>query len=133
MNGFLLDTHVWLWHLRGDDSLSPRARELIDSSTGDCHLSPISVWEAGVLRERGKIRLDDDLRPWVEESRRKLPLRPAPITDEVSITSFDVNLPHRDPADRFLAATAKVYGLTLITADRRLLDSESVETLSARR
>lgn len=133
MNGFLLDTHVWLWHLRGDDSLAPRVRELIDGSVEDCHLSPISVWEAGVLHERGKIRLQDDLRPWVEESRRRLPLRAAPISDEVSLTTFELDLPHRDPADRFLAATAKVYGLTLLTADRRLLNAEMVETLSARK
>ena len=132
MNGFLLDTHVWLWHLLGDESLAPRVRELVDGSVEDCHLSPISVWEAGILSERGKIRLADDFRPWVEESRRRLPLRPAPITDEVSLASFELDLPHRDPGDRFLAATARVYHLTLVTADRRLLDAASVGTLSAR-
>lgn len=132
MNGFLLDTHVWLWHLRGDDSLPPRVRELIDTSIEECHLSPISVWEAGILQQRGKIRLSDDLRPWVEESRRRLPLQPAPITDEVALSTFEMDLPHGDPGDRFLAATAHVYGLALITADRRLLAAESVETLSAR-
>jgi PIN domain nuclease of toxin-antitoxin system len=132
VNGFLLDTHVWLWHLRGDDSLSIRARELIDSSVEDCWLSPVSIWEAGILHERGRIRIHGDLRRWVDESRRKLPLRVALLSVEVAVASFEIDLPHRDPADRFLAATATVHELTLITADRRLLDCAAVETVSAR-
>lgn len=132
MNGFLLDTHVWFWHLTGSPKLAPAAAELIDSSPGELWLSPISIWELGLLRERGRVEIDDDLRPWVEESRRRLPLREAPPNQEIALTTFEIDLPHRDPADRFLAATARTYEITLITADRRLLESPSVETFSAR-
>lgn len=131
MNGFLLDTHVWLWHLLGDSRLSEVTRNLIDTSLGDCWLSPVSIWETGVLRLHGKIRIHGSFRPWIEESRRKLPLRPAPLNEEVALASFELDLRHGDPADRFLAATAKVYGLKLITADGRLRKSASIETVVA--
>lgn len=132
MNGYLLDTHVWLWHLRGDDALSLQARRHIEATLDNCWLSPVSVWETGLLHQRGRIHIRKDFRRWVEEARKTLPLHPAPLNAEVAVTSLEIDLPHPDPADRFLAATARTYELTLITADRRLLHSPSVETLSAR-
>lgn len=133
MRGLLLDTHVWLWHLRGDPSLSAKARRLVEGSLARCWLSPISIWETGVLRRRGRIESEEDWRRWIEECERALPLRYAPVTEAVAVSSFEVDLPHDDPADRLIAATAVVYDLTLVTADRRLLDCSSVQTLSARR
>jgi PIN domain nuclease of toxin-antitoxin system len=133
VNGYLLDTHVWLWQLLKDRSLPAPARDLLESSLEDCWLSPVSIWETGILRERKKIRIHGDFRDWLQESRRRLPLRTAPLNDEVALASVELDLPHRDPADRFLAATARTYELTLITADRRLLESASIETFSARR
>jgi PIN domain nuclease of toxin-antitoxin system len=61
-----------------------------------------------------------------------IPFRQAPLTHEVAIQSRLVNLPHQDPADRFLAATALVYDLMLVTADERLLNSPSISTLPNR-
>jgi PIN domain nuclease of toxin-antitoxin system len=132
VSGFLLDTHVWLWYLGGEPRLPPAVRDQIRTSLDECWLSPVSVWEAGILRDRGKIRLEGDFRTWFEESRRRLPLRTAPLNAEVALASLESDLPHRDPADRFLAATARTYQLTLVTADGRLLDCESLATLSAR-
>jgi PIN domain nuclease of toxin-antitoxin system len=41
-------------------------------------------------------------------------------------------LPQADPADRFLAATAKVLKLTLVTADQKLLGLGEISTLANR-
>ena len=41
-------------------------------------------------------------------------------------------LSHQDPADRFIAATARVMGLTLVTADQRLLHSKEYAVLANR-
>jgi PIN domain nuclease of toxin-antitoxin system len=131
VRGYLLDTHVWIWHLLADRRLSPDVRRLIDVSVKECWLSPISIWETRMLIERGRFRVDGEFRDWVDESRRSLPLRPAPFTEEVAMACFETELPHRDPGDRFLAATAFVYDLTLITADRRLLACPAVATASA--
>ena len=45
------------------------------------------------------------------------------------MASRAVDLPHQDPADRFLAATAKVMDLTLVTADARLAEASDVSVL----
>jgi PIN domain nuclease of toxin-antitoxin system len=59
-------------------------------------------------------------------------LHEAPLTFEIALATRDLALMHRDPADRFLAATAKVLGLTLVTADERLLGLGEIATLANR-
>jgi PIN domain nuclease of toxin-antitoxin system len=51
---------------------------------------------------------------------KNVPFREATLTHEVAVAAEGLVLPHRDPADSFLAASAKVYGLTLVTADENL-------------
>lgn len=130
MSGYLLDTHVWLWYLLGSDLLPKPLRREIDASLGICRLSPISVWEAGILAERGRIKLDRAFGAWFALASRRLPLREAPLSFEVALRSLELALPQRDPADRFLAATAIVYDLTLITVDSQLIDAPSIPTWS---
>ena len=52
-----------------------------------------------------------------------IPRQEAPLTHDIAVMSRQLALSHQDPADRFLAATALVMGLTLVTADKRLLQS----------
>ena len=73
-----------------------------------------------LLAERGRISLDPDPLAWVRNQLSRLPFFEAPLNFEVVFESRRIALTHDDPADRFLAATAVVYGLTLVTADRRL-------------
>ena len=127
--GYLLDTHVWLWHLGGSERLPERLRALIDSERERCWLSPISVWEAGMLAGKGVIRVEGGIREWLETARRRLPLREAHLNAEIAMTSLEVDLEHRDPADRFLAATALVFDLVLLTLDGRLTRAGWLPTL----
>jgi len=73
------------------------------------------------MAERGQVILKPDPVSWIRKVMQTIPFREAPLNSEVAIQSRLVDLPHQDPADRFLAATALVYGLTLVTADQRLL------------
>jgi len=59
-------------------------------------------------------------------------MKEAPLTREVALQSGAVDLQHADPADRFLAATARVLDLTVVTADRRLLRAKSFRSLANR-
>ncbi|HUP18651.1 MAG TPA: PIN domain-containing protein [Gemmatimonadota bacterium] len=68
---------------------------------------------------------------WVRDALASSSMREAALNHEVALEGRRVRLPHPDPADRFLAATARVYELTLVTADRRLLDARACRTLSA--
>jgi PIN domain nuclease of toxin-antitoxin system len=93
-------------------------------------LSPVSTWEALLLNAKGRIRLQGNVREWVAEATKHL--RQAPLTHEIVVAAQELPLSHSDPADRFLAATAEVLGLTLVTADQRLLGLGKIATLANR-
>jgi len=85
-----------------------------------------------VLAERGRVILEPDPVAWLRTVYRTIPFQEAPLTHEVAMESRLIALPHQDPVDRFLAATARVYGLTLVTADERLLHSQQFSALPNR-
>jgi PIN domain nuclease of toxin-antitoxin system len=97
-------------------------------------LSPISVWEFLLLAERGRVELVRGTSPaqWVEKALEACPLQEAPLNRAVALRSRTVDVPHGDPADRFLAATADVFDLTLATADERLLRGRGFKSLPNR-
>lgn len=103
-------------------------RELIDPQN-EVWLSPISVWEATLLIQKGRVRIDLELDEWVAQST--VNTREAFLTNEIVLAAAMLQL-HPDPADRLLAATAKVLGLTLVTADQRLLGLADVSTMANR-
>ncbi len=126
----LLDTHIWLWSLLEPHRLGRSVRRKLTDPASELWLSPISVWELSVLLRRGRVRLEHGFHEWLETAFDRAPLQEAPLTHEVAIATYDIELPHRDPADRFLAATATVFDLTLVTGDDRLIQSEGVATLA---
>jgi len=95
-------------------------------------LSPISLWELIVLWQKGRMVSGEDIETWVSNALQTLPLQEAPVTFEVARETGRLRLAHRDPADRFLLATAKVFELTLVTADEHLLKSRDVSVLANR-
>jgi PIN domain nuclease of toxin-antitoxin system len=128
---YLLDTHIWVWYMLASNRLPMGLRAALDAASGERWLSPISVWELGLLEQRGRLRLAGGLGAWVQEALTRVPLREASVTREVAMVSHEVDLPHRDPADRFLAATALVHDLTLVTADERLCGATRLRARSA--
>lgn len=58
------------------------------------------------------------------------PVNEASFTREVAIVSLEIDLSHKDPADHFIAASALVFDLTLITADDRLAKAKWLPTRS---
>ncbi len=128
----LLDTHIWLWALLDPERLSANVRDALQSGENELWLSPVSVWEATLLAERGRVRVTSDAQTWVRQLLDAMPRREAPLTHDVAIMSRQLTLPHQDPADRFLAATARVMGLTLVTADERLLTTTEYDVMANR-
>lgn len=126
----LLDTHIWLWSLGEPEKLSQRVLQELGNDENELWLSPISAWEAMVLHARARIYLGQNLRNWTAAATA--PFREAPLTHEIVLAAHFLPFSHRDPADRFLAATAAVLGLTLVTADDRLLGLGTIATLANR-
>ena len=125
----LLDTHIWLWSLREPQRLGRRSLHALQDPENELWLSPISLWEALLLERKGRISIQGDLAFW--QARATARFREAPLTLEVVLRAHQLDL-HSDPADRFLAATAKVFSLTLVTADERLLGLGDIATLANR-
>jgi PIN domain nuclease of toxin-antitoxin system len=128
----LLDTHIWLWALLEPERLTAAVSAALESPENELWLSPISVWEAMILAERGRIAVNAAPADWVQEMVNAIPRREAPLTHDIAVASRRLSLLHQDPADRFLAATAQVMGLTLVTADERLLHSAEYDRLANR-
>jgi PIN domain nuclease of toxin-antitoxin system len=126
----LLDTHIWLWSASETQKLVPRVVTALLDPGNEKWVSAISVWEIFALERKGRISFSEDCKEWVARSMREFALHEAPLTADVIFATKEIQLPHRDPADLFLAATAKVFGLTLVTADTRLLNEESLSTLA---
>lgn len=125
----LLDTHIFLWSLLERSRLSTRVASELENPSNELWLSPISIWEVLVLAEKGRIILEPDPITWIRNVQKSVPFKEAHLNHEVAIQSRTVDLHHQDPADRFLAATALVYDLTLVTADARLRRSKKLSTL----
>lgn len=116
----LLDTHIWIWDLSGDVRLPARLKTALKDPANEIWLSPVSIWELAILVQKNRVELDTGLEEWFDQSRQILPVQEAPLTWEVALAVNSIRLPHRDPADAFIVATAKVFDLTLVTADVQL-------------
>ncbi len=128
----LLDTHIWLWSILTPERLSPKVRRALQDRRNELWLSPISTWELAVLAAKGRVVLNEDVGEWAAKAMAVAPLREAPLTHEIALETTKLRLPHRDPADYFLGATARVLGLTLVTADKRLIQARQFPVLANR-
>lgn len=126
----LLDTHIWIWSLAAPKELSSRVHRELEDETNELWLSPVSTWEVLLLHSKGRIQLRGSAQDWV--TKATMHMQEAPLTHEIVVAAQQLPFAHQDPADRFLAATADVLGLTLVTADRRLLGLGTIATLANR-
>jgi PIN domain nuclease of toxin-antitoxin system len=122
-----LDTHFWIWFQFGDPRLTATVASQINRNTV---LPAASILEAMVLIEKGRIKSrltpEETVLHWLNAS----PMRVVPIDSKVAIASRTLKFKHADPADRFIAATAKLTGVPLATLDQRLIGLDWLETIS---
>lgn len=126
--GLLLDTHVFLW--AGDEPARIRAEvrdQLLDPAL-PVYLSAVVVAELAVKLSIGKLRLSMPLAELVVDHD----FEPLELTAAHAERLADLPLLHRDPFDRLLIAQAIAEGLTLVTADHRVLAYPGVTLLDAR-
>jgi PIN domain nuclease of toxin-antitoxin system len=129
----LLDTHIWLWSVGEPKRLTPRVARELASAKNQLWLSPVSVWELQLLLRKKRVDLNGmDIESWVRRSLEILQLNEATFTIDVALELSKLNLPHGDPGDHFLVASARAFGLTLVTADERLINSTDISVLPNR-
>jgi PIN domain nuclease of toxin-antitoxin system len=128
----LLDTHV-LIHMHIDRSLvSIEQMAALEAAAQNqsIFLSAISFWEILQLEKRGRLIWEIPTEKWLQELEHSSDFNIIPINTAIALESHRVpaDFP-KDPADRFIAATAKVLGLKLLTNDQKIIDSEFVPTI----
>ncbi len=122
----LLDTHIFLWTLSDHKKLPIEMKNIIEEDNNELWLSPITTWEILMLIEKGRVAIsNDEPVKWIKNVLKSLPIKTAPLNHEVAIKSRQINLPHQDPADRFIIATAIVYDLVLLTVDEKIIANDN--------
>ena len=121
MYKLLLDTHILLWSLLAPERLSDKVTRELENPINEIWISPITTWEIIILAEKGRIELDDEPVAWMQDVLNSMAFKQAALNHEVAMQSRLIKLPHQDPADRFIAASAAVYDLSLVTSDNYLI------------
>ena len=127
---YLLDTHIWLWMLREPHKLSSLVHQTLYDPSNERYLSPISIWEVTVLLEKKRITMHEDFAVWFARTSEDVELIEAALNWEIAHDMRYILPNHKDPADRFLAATAVAYDLTLVTADQKLIGVPGLKVLA---
>lgn len=111
----LLDTHVLLWWLANDTSLSKEASQTIQTVTNLIFVSAVTAWEISIKKALGKLQSPNDL----EDALLTNSFQALPITISHALLAGQLPMHHDDPFDRLLIAQSKIEGLTLITRDKK--------------
>jgi PIN domain nuclease of toxin-antitoxin system len=133
VNKILLDTHVFIWYVNGNDELSKRMQSIIDSAiqSNTLYLAAISLWEVSMLDAKKRIVLEMPCLEWINRAIKEIHLQVLSVTPTIAVESC--NLPgdfHGDPADRLIVATARAEGLSLLTCDTNIVTYGKKKLLS---
>jgi PIN domain nuclease of toxin-antitoxin system len=125
----LLDTHVWVWVVEGNESqIGRRTRRMLEKaeSREDLRISAVTVFEIAALHTAGRLRLGLPLEEWIHRACDVKGLRLAEFSSSIAVDAGRITrmaLP--DPLDRLLITTAQHFEATFLTADQQILDYAS--------
>lgn len=131
----LLDTHAWVWWVQGDRRLGAREAAALDRLPPGNRpaISCISLWEVATLVSLKRIEMDTSFTAWLERAASPRTVRILPLT--AAVAAEVAALPdtfHRDPADRVIVASCRLWGLPLLSRDRRITSSRLTKRWSVR-
>ncbi len=115
-DALLLDTCALLWLACDDPALSENARSRIEDAQV-LYVSPVTAWEIAVKALKGKIELPLSPREWFDRAVKLYEITVLKLTADDMLKSAELPWLHKDPADRFIIATALKNAFTVVTAD----------------
>jgi len=124
MSAILLDTHILVWWRLDSKRLSrnqvKRLQDL-ENRQEPVAISAITLWEIAMLSARGRIEISEPPEVWLGEIEGHPLIEVLPLTARIAAESVRLGPDfHNDPADQLIVATARLHGLPLMTADRRI-------------
>jgi PIN domain nuclease of toxin-antitoxin system len=130
----VLDTHVLVWWVNGDNQLSTNAKNAIEkelsTKEGMVLVSAISAWEIAMLVQSERLALTMAVDDWLETISVIEGVRFSPVDNWVGVES--TRLPgdfHKDPADRMIVALARHLNAPLVTADTKIRAYKHVQSI----
>jgi PIN domain nuclease of toxin-antitoxin system len=119
----VLDTHALLWLTDNPDRLGPKSQTITREAktNGQLAISAASFWEIALLTSKRRLSLDRD----ISDFRQRMldtGLLEIQMDGQIAIDAVALDLPHRDPSDRIIVATAIAQNATILSADRQILD-----------
>jgi PIN domain nuclease of toxin-antitoxin system len=127
-----VDTHILVWDALLPACLSPVAVEAIAAANqaDGIIVADISLWEIAMLIQKGRVQVQIDCRSFLNLILQANKIHVRAITPQIAALSTQL-LPtiNADPADRLIVATALAGGVSLVTADRILRDSDEIMTV----
>jgi len=125
----VLDTHVLIHDALEPKRLSARARRALEGEHGPLAASDISLWEIAMLISKGRLDPAADAARFIEKVIEARALRILPITPQIAVLAQSDDFIHGDPADRIIAATARVNAAPLVSADAQLRRARGIELI----
>ena len=119
----VLDTHIWLRWLSSDLPLDDKIVQAIEEAEY-LAVSSISCWEVAYLVKRQRVKLPCDLSAWMRVALAGSDIEVVEISSEIAVIAANLPEIHRDPADRFIIATALKGNCKLMSLDGRFKDYE---------
>jgi len=116
----LLDTHIFLWFISDDKRLSANLRDQVSHPHNEVYLSVVSVWEAVIKQQLGKLPLPKPASIYLPLQRERHGIVSLPLAETAVARLADLPLLHRDPFDRILICQAIDAELTLMTRDEAI-------------
>jgi PIN domain nuclease of toxin-antitoxin system len=125
----LLDTCALLWLVGDSARLSARARAALESLETEAYVSAISGFEISVKHRKGKLELPLPPREWLPQAFAAYSLRELPVTLEIAALAPEIAVPHADPCDRMIIATAQLHGIPVMTPDHLISACKAIECI----
>ncbi len=113
----LLDTHALLWALELHPKLSSAARDALASPHVVTLVSPVSAYEIALKHKLGKLPNAARLATHFIDTLAPLAFTPLSVTIDHALRAGALDLAHRDPFDRLLAAQAIAENIPIVSAD----------------
>lgn len=117
----LIDTHVLLWYLNGDEKLSKAIISILEDDENQIVISVVSLWEFTIKFSSGKLKLKrpitlDDIKHYIES--RNVDIVDIDFVSLVTLSRLPSHEDHGDPFDRMLIAQAITKNFTVISVDK---------------
>lgn len=117
----LIDTHILIWFLEGNNLLSTERQKLLSTSQNEVFVSIASLWELAIKISIGKITLSKPLADVIKQIAVEN-IEILPILPEHSLQVSTLSFHHRDPFDRIIIAQAQIENLTILSDDTEFVN-----------